>query len=82
MVRRQSIHKIFNHKHESTGRVMKIEKTPNNVLLYKKNFVYKIMKDGDKYIKVRKDIGKEIIEDITKTEMKKFGGRLEKFFSL
>ena len=79
MVRRLSIKKVFNHKHESTRRVMKIEKTPNNVLLYKENFVYKVKKDGDKYIKVRNGAGKEIPEEITKTEMKKFRGRLQKF---
>jgi len=58
---------------------MKIEKTPNNVLLYKENFVYKVKKDGDKYIKVRNGAGKEITEEITKTEMKKFRDRLQKF---
>ncbi len=80
MVRRLSIERVFNHKHESTGRVMKIEKTPNNVLLYKENFVYKVKKEGNKYIKIRGGAGKEIVEEITKTEMKKFGDRLQKFF--
>jgi len=72
---------MFNSKHESTGRVMRIEKTPNCLLLYKKNFVYKIRKDGNKYVKVRNEGGKEIIEELTKTEMKKFGNKIQKFFS-
>jgi len=79
MVKKLSIKKLFNNKHESTGRVMKIEKTPNNILLYKKNFIYKIKKEGNKYIKVRSGAGKEIIEEMTKTEMHKFGVRLQKF---
>jgi len=80
MVRRLSIKKVFNNRHESTGRIMKIEKTPDNILLYKENFVYKIKKNGDKFIKVRGGAGKEITEEMTKTEMKKFGNRLQKFF--
>ncbi|PKP60693.1 MAG: hypothetical protein CVT88_02335 [Candidatus Altiarchaeales archaeon HGW-Altiarchaeales-1] len=80
MVRRLSIKKVFNNRHESTGRVMKIEKTHDNILIYKENFVYKVKKDGDKYIKVRGGAGKEITEEMTKTEMKKFGVRLQKFF--
>lgn len=79
MPKKLSKKKAFIIKHKSTGRVMRIEKTPNHVLLYKQNFVYKVKKEGNRYIKVRIGAGKEIVEEMTKTEMRKFGAKLQKF---
>ncbi|MFN3528250.1 MAG: hypothetical protein ACK4YO_04020 [Candidatus Altarchaeaceae archaeon] len=60
---------------------MKIIVNKNSVILTKGNFIYKIRKEDGKYVKVRKDGNKEIVYDLTKTELKKFKEKLDKFFS-
>lgn len=81
MPKKLSIPKLWRIKHKSSNKKMNVKISKNNVILTKGKFVYKIRKEGNKYIKVRKDGRKEIIYDLTKTELRKFSKKLDKFFS-
>lgn len=81
MPKKLSIPVLRRLKHRSTGKTMNIIASKNCVTLVKHDGVYKIKKEGNKFFKVRKSGSHEVVYELSNTEMKKFGKRLNRIFN-